>query len=82
MATDGPICQEKGALHLSSDDEDSKGGGKGGAGSEVEGDEADEDFGFDPDRYVPFTEKCDFSESLRKISKEGLTLIVEYLKEK
>jgi hypothetical protein len=33
----------------------------------------DDDFGFDPDRYVPFDEKEEFADSLKRISKEGLT---------
>ena len=72
------MSKEKGNLAISSDEEDSKKGEK----SDNDGEDADEDFGFDPERYVPFNEKCDFSEAMRKVSKDGLTKIVEYLKEK
>lgn len=72
------MLKEKGNLAISSDEEDSKKGEK----SDNDGEDADEDFGFDPERYVPFNEKCDFSEAMRKVSKDGLTKIVEYLKEK
>ena len=44
--------------------------------------EDDDDFGYDPDRYVPFDEKAELADSLKKVTKEGLTQIVNYLKEK
>ncbi len=45
-------------------------------------DEEDDDFGYDPERYVPFDEKAEFAESIKKVTKEGLTQIVNLLKEK
>ena len=70
--------KEKGNLAVSSDEEDSKKGDR----SDNEDEDGDDDFGFDPERYVPFNEKCDFSDAMRRVSKEGLTMIVEYLSEK
>ena len=48
-------------------------------GSKNKNDDDDEDFGFDPDRYVPFEEKAEFADLMKKASKEGLTQVVEYL---
>ena len=42
-------------------------------------DEEDEDFGFDPERYVPFKEKVELSTLITKATKDGLTQAVEYL---
>ena len=36
-------------------------------------DDEDDDFGYDPDRYVPFSEKADFADMIKKVTKEGLT---------
>lgn len=63
-----------GNLEVSSD-EDSK---KGDKSDDEEADEED-DFGFDPERYVPFTEKIEFADLIRRVTKEGLTQIVTYL---
>ncbi len=43
------------------------------------GDEDDEDFGFDPERFVPFKEKLELSTLITKATKEGITQAVEYL---
>jgi hypothetical protein len=51
-----------------------------GSGKTAEDD--DDDFGFDPHRYVPFEDKAEFADGIKKITKEGLTQIVNYLKEK
>lgn len=42
----------------------------------------DDDFGYDPERYVPFDEKMEFAEQIKRVTKEGLTQIVNYLKVK
>eukprot|EP00349_Pseudokeronopsis_sp_Brazil_P002045 CAMPEP_0202962554 /NCGR_PEP_ID=MMETSP1396-20130829/6669_1 /ASSEMBLY_ACC=CAM_ASM_000872 /TAXON_ID= /ORGANISM="Pseudokeronopsis sp., Strain Brazil" /LENGTH=143 /DNA_ID=CAMNT_0049683235 /DNA_START=299 /DNA_END=726 /DNA_ORIENTATION=- len=47
-----------------------------------DGEDDEEDFGFDPERYVPFNEKVQLADAMKKITKEGLTEIVNYLKEK
>ena len=47
-----------------------------------EGEEDDDDFGYDPERYVTFDEKSEFADSIKRITKEGLTQMVNYLKEK
>ena len=47
-----------------------------------EEDEEDDDFGYDPERYVPFDEKAKFAELIKRVTKEGLTQIVNYLQEK
>jgi hypothetical protein len=33
----------------------------------------EDDFGYDPERYVPFDEKIEFAEILKRVTKEGLT---------
>jgi hypothetical protein len=45
-------------------------------------DDEDDDFGYDPERYVPFSEKADFADLIKRVTKEGLTQIVNYLLEK
>ena len=45
-------------------------------------DDDDDDFGYDPERYVPIDEKVEFSDNIKKVTKEGLTQIINYLKEK
>lgn len=45
-------------------------------------DEEDEDFGFDPERYVPFDEKVELAELMKRATKEGLTQVMNYLLEK
>ena len=42
----------------------------------------DDDFGFDPERYVPFDDKVEFADLMKRATKEGLTNIVNYLLEK
>ena len=54
----------------------------GGAGASGYDDEDEDDFGYDPDRYVPFDEKAELADSIKKVTKEGLTQIINYLKEK
>ena len=44
--------------------------------------EEEDDFGYDPERYVPFDEKVEFADMVKRVTKEGLTQIVVYLKEK
>ena len=66
----------------SSDDEDyqkAASKGKDGVAKVKNADDDDEDFGFDPDRYVPFKEKVELSALITKATKEGLTQVVEYL---
>ncbi|TNV81063.1 hypothetical protein FGO68_gene5251 [Halteria grandinella] len=61
------------------------GGAVASAGGKTEGDgedDEDDDFGYDPHRYVPFEDKAEFADGIKKITKEGLTQIVNYLKEK
>jgi len=53
----------------------------GNAGNTAQDDE-DDDFGYDPERYVPFSEKADFADLIKRVTKEGLTQIVNYLLEK
>ena len=60
---------------------DSKGHSSGHAGSGAQEDE-DDDFGYDPEKYVPFTEKAEFADLMKRVTKEGLTQIVNYLLEK
>lgn len=44
------------------------------AGGKTEGeDDEDDDFGYDPHRYVPFEDKAEFADGIKKITKEGLT---------
>lgn len=45
-------------------------------------DEDDDDFGFDPEKYVPFAEKEEFADLMKRTTKEGLTQVVNYLLEK
>lgn len=45
-------------------------------------DDDDEDFGYDPERYVPFDEKVEFADLMKRATKDGLTTIVNYLLEK
>ena len=52
------------------------------AHQDIEDDDDDENFGFDPERYVPFEEKISFSEQIKKTSREGLTEVVKILQEK
>ncbi len=55
----------------------------GGAGTNNSAqDDEDDDFGYDPERYVPFSEKADFADLIKRVTKEGLTQIVNYLLEK
>lgn len=42
-------------------------------------DEEDDDFGFDPERYVPFEDKIQFADLMKKASKEALTQVMNYL---
>ena len=37
----------------------------------------DDDFGFDPERYVPFDEKVGFADLIKRCTKDGLTQIVK-----
>jgi hypothetical protein len=78
----GPSTKKKsgknGNLEISSEDDDDEEGSK-----KVEKpvkaeqeEEDDDDFGIDPERYVPFDEKCDFSDLMKRCSREGLTKIV------
>lgn len=53
-----------------------------GGSGKTEGEDDDDDFGFDPHRYVPFEDKAEFADGIKKVTKEGLTQIVNYLKEK
>lgn len=48
----------------------------------TEDEDDDDDFGYDPQRYVPFDEKVEFADGIKRVTKEGLTQIVNYLKEK
>ena len=41
----------------------------------------DDDFGFDPAKYVPFDDKVEFAELMRKATKEALTQVMNYLQE-
>lgn len=43
------------------------------AQEEEEDNDDDDDFGYDPERYVPYDEKSELSESIKKVTKEGLT---------
>lgn len=45
-------------------------------------DDEDDDFGYDPERYVPFDEKVEFADLMKRATKDGLTQIVNYLLEK
>ena len=45
-------------------------------------DSYDDDFGYDPERYVPFDEKVEFAELMKRCTKEGLTQIIKHLEEK
>lgn len=42
----------------------------------------EDDFGYDSEIYVPFDEKVEFADMVKRVTKEGLTQIVVYLKEK
>lgn len=69
------------------DDDEHVEGGFGSKKSRVSGaaagaDEEDEDFGFDPERYVPFDEKVELAELMKRATKEGLTQVMNYLLEK
>ena len=50
--------------------------------SKEEDDLDDDDFGFDPEKYVPFDEKVEFADMIKRVTKEGLTQIVNHLKER
>ena len=50
--------------------------------SKEEDDLDDDDFGFDPEKYVPFDEKVEFADLIKRVTKEGLTQIVNHLKER
>ena len=67
----------------SSDDEERKESKKKENGSRNGAvDDDDEDFGYDPERYVPFEEKVEFADLMKRATKDGLTNIVNYLLEK
>ena len=58
-----------------------KSNGINGSKSHKDGDDEDDDFGFDPEKYVPFDDKVEFSELMRKATKEALTQVMNYLLE-
>jgi hypothetical protein len=72
---------DNGELALSAKQDSKTHSGNVGANNTAQDDE-DDDFGFDPERYVPFSEKADFAELIKRVTKEGLTQIVNYLLEK
>lgn len=70
-----------GELALSAKQESKNHSGSAVANNTAQDDE-DDDFGYDPERYVPFSEKADFADLIKRVTKEGLTQIVNYLLEK
>ena len=67
------------------EDEENKGSKKSKSGEGQKNgtvDDEDDDFGYDPERYVPFNEKVEFAELIKRATKEGVTSIMNYLLEK